>query len=227
MPPSGALVLFDIDGTLVRKSGPQHCDALIEAVRRATGLETSTGGIPLQGMLDRDILTAMLRNAGASRALIRARMQVMVEHAQDIYVQTCPNLEDKVCPGVRPLLEELARGAVPTGLVTGNLTRIGWKKMERAGLREFFQFGAFAEMASSRAGLVRIALRHARKHALIHPLTRISLIGDHPNDVMAAKKNGIRSIAVGTGVVAPEELAACAPDHFISDLSNLVVEELF
>ena len=63
------LVLFDIDGTLVRRAGPHHRDALMEGVRRVTGLETTTAGIPLQGMLDPDILTIMLRKAGASRAI--------------------------------------------------------------------------------------------------------------------------------------------------------------
>jgi phosphoglycolate phosphatase-like HAD superfamily hydrolase len=122
---------------------------------------------------------------------------------------------------VRPLLGRLNRRAVPTGLVTGNLTRIGWKKMERAGLREFFQFGAFAEMASSRAGLVRIALRHARGQGLIHRRTKISLIGDHPNDIDAAKKNGVQSIAVATGVVPANDLAMCAPDLLLPDLRSI------
>src|ERR1022692_2788549 len=42
MPPTPALVLFDIDGTLVRRAGPHHRQALVDAVRRVTGLETST-----------------------------------------------------------------------------------------------------------------------------------------------------------------------------------------
>jgi len=70
--PAPAVVLFDIDGTLLRRSGPHHREALVEAVRRVTGLDTSTDGIPVQGMLDRDILAQMLRAAGASRAQTRA-----------------------------------------------------------------------------------------------------------------------------------------------------------
>ncbi len=227
MPPADVLVLFDIDGTLIRKAGPHHREALVAAVRRATGIETNNDRIPTQGMLDRDILTVMLRNAGASRAVIREKMPEIVRHAQNIYVRSCPNLEDKVCPGVRTLLRRLSRRAVPTGLVTGNLTRIGWKKMEHAGLKEFFQFGAFAEMASSRAGLVRIALQHARREKLIHRGTCVSLIGDHPNDVQAAKQNGVRSIAVATGVAPAEELAACTPDLLLQDLRSVKLSMLW
>ncbi len=227
MPPADVLVLFDIDGTLIRKAGPHHRQALVAAILRVTGIETNNHEIPTQGMLDRDILAVMLRNAGASRAVIREKMPEIVRHAQNIYVRTCPNLEDKVCPGVRTLLGRLNRGAVPVGLVTGNLTRIGWKKMEHAGLKEFFQFGAFAEMASSRAGLVRIALQHARRERLIHRGTRVSLVGDHPNDVEAAKKNGVQSIAVATGVVPAEELAACTPDLLLQDLRSLKLPMLW
>jgi beta-phosphoglucomutase-like phosphatase (HAD superfamily) len=45
-----ALVLFDIDGTLVRRAGPHHREALVEGVRRVTGLVTSTDDIPVQGI---------------------------------------------------------------------------------------------------------------------------------------------------------------------------------
>jgi phosphoglycolate phosphatase len=221
MLPADALVLFDIDGTLIRKAGPHHREALITAVRRVTGIETTLDQIPTQGMLDCEILTTMLRNAGTPRTVIRERMPEIVRHAQNIYARSCPNLESKVCPGVRPLHGRLYRRKVPTGLVTGNLTRIGWKKMEHAGLREFFRFGAFADMASSRSGLVRIALQHARKEGWITRTTKITLIGDHPNDVEAARKNGIQSIAVATGVVAAEELASHAPDLLLSDLRSL------
>src|SRR5215472_15497051 len=63
-----ALVLFDIDGTLVRRAGPHHREALVRGVRRVTGLETTTEGVPVHGMLDPDILTIMMRRAGAGRA---------------------------------------------------------------------------------------------------------------------------------------------------------------
>ena len=51
------LILFDIDGTLVRRAGPHHRQALVDAVRQVTGVETNTDGIPVHGMLDPDILT--------------------------------------------------------------------------------------------------------------------------------------------------------------------------
>jgi phosphoglycolate phosphatase len=221
-----ALVLFDIDGTLLRRAGPHHREALVAAVRKATGLETTTEGVPVHGMLDRDIVTVMLANAGASPGFIRRHMPGIVGHAQRIYVRSCPDLRRKVCPGARMLLYKLSRRGIPAGLVTGNLTSIGWKKMERAGLKQYLRFGAFAELARDRAGLVRIAIRHARREGWINSKSPVALVGDHPNDIKAARANGVRSISVATGVVGAEELIKHSPDVLVPDMRALSMEML-
>jgi phosphoglycolate phosphatase len=222
-----ALVLFDIDGTLIRRAGAHHRQALVEAIRRTVGIETTTDGVPVSGMLDRDILAIMMTRSGMKPAAIRKAMPIVVERAQSIYIRTVPALERKVCPGVRRLLRRLERRGAVIGLVTGNLSRIGWRKMERAGLKPYFRFGAFAELAKDRAGLVRIAIRRARQEGWIGRAARISLIGDHPNDVRAAKANGIRSIAVATGLVGMDELRTHTPDVLLPDLRSLALEMLF
>ena len=216
-----ALVLFDIDGTLVRRAGPHHREALVYGIRRVTGLDTTTDGIPVQGMLDPDILTLMLRHAGAKAAHIREAMPAIQSAAERYYLRVCPELRDKHCPGVEPVLERLTRRGVLLGLVTGNLTRIGWRKLERAGLRGYFRFGAFGEMARTRTGLARIAIREARSRRWISPGMPVSLIGDAPPDILAARGNRIRSISVKTGITPPEELAALQPDYLLSDLRDL------
>jgi phosphoglycolate phosphatase-like HAD superfamily hydrolase len=216
-----ALVLFDIDGTLVRRAGPHHRAALVEGIRKVTGLETATEGIPVQGMLDPDILTIMMRSAGAKRASIREALPAIVRAAERYYLRVCPVLKGSQCPGVPPLLERLARHEILLGLVTGNLTRIGWHKLERAGLREFFRFGAFGETAATRAGLARAAIRKARQRGWIERGAAVSLVGDSPSDIEAARRNGIRSIAVRTGVTPEQELAALEPDILLRDLREL------
>jgi phosphoglycolate phosphatase len=220
---SNVLVLFDIDGTLIRRAGPHHREALVEAIRRTAHVETTTEGVPVAGMLDRDILTSMMLTAGMSRAAIRRVMPEVIARAQSIYVRRVPDISRKVCPGVRSLLRRLSARGVVIGLVTGNLSRIGWRKMERAGLRPYFRFGAFAEMARDRAGLVRVAIRRARREGWIGRESAITLIGDHPNDVLAAKANHIRSVAVGTGVVSLQELQTHSPDIAVLDLRALTV----
>ena len=222
--PAEAMVLFDIDGTLIRRAGPHHRKALAEAVRQVAGFETTTEGIALQGMLDRDIVTEMMRRAGASSKVISRAMPEVVSRAQTIYGTCCPDLRRKVCPGVRILLKRLERRQIVMGLVTGNLSAIGWKKMEHAGLKPYFRFGAFAELAADRAGLVKIAVGRALNEKWIVSGTPISLVGDHENDIRAARANGIRSIAVATGLSQASELAALNPDLLIPDLRSLTLE---
>jgi len=224
--PASALVLFDIDGTLIRRAGPHHRQALVDAVRSVTGLDTTTDHIPVHGMLDPDILSRMMHDAGASKAAIRQHMPGIIERAQAIYIRRCPDLQRRTCPGVRRLLYFLNRRVIPVGLVTGNLTRIGWKKMERARLRHYFRFGVFAEMAPNRSGLARLAIKQARERGWIEAGSRVSLIGDAPSDIIAAHENGARAIAVRTGISTREELAALKPELLLEDLRQLSLDML-
>lgn len=220
----GPLVLFDIDGTLLRRSGPHHREALVNAIRRVTSLETATDGIPLHGMLDPDIIARMMRNAGADEDRIRHALPRVFRMAEYLYARSCPGLEDKTCPGVPSVLEKLTEKGAILGLVTGNLTRIGWKKLERAGLKPYFRFGAFGEMAANRAGLAGLAISEARRRGWLGDGGRISLIGDAGADIEAARRNGIQSIAVLTGITPRAEIDELRPDVTLRDLRSLKLE---
>jgi phosphoglycolate phosphatase len=218
---SSSLVLFDIDGTLTRGIGPHHRRALENAVRQVTGIAATTENIPVHGMLDGVILTMMMQAAGIPDDEAGRAMPAVVEAAQDLYLEGVPDLRDKVCPGVADLLEELARRGAVRALVTGNLTRIAWHKLSRAGLDRHFAFGAFGEMAATRGELAKLAIAQARRERRIAPDARISLIGDATTDVEAAHTAGVQAIAVRTGITPHEDLIAARPHHLLDDLTCL------
>ena len=225
---SPSLVLFDIDGTLVRKAGPQHRLALIQAVRDVLGLETTTEGVPLHGMLDPDIIRCMLENAGFASTDIDAAMPAILIAAEEAYLATeSPDIRDKRCPAVPEILDILAGRGTVLALVTGNLPRIGWRKLEKAGIHQYFRHGGFGGMAPTRGLLAKLAIEQARADGLIAQSARISLIGDAPQDIRAAQENGIQSISVRTGVTPPGELEACNPDCLLDDLTMLDPNILF
>src|SRR5258708_8589650 len=226
MAAANALVLFDIYGTLIRRAGPHHRQALVDAVRGTTGVETTTDGVPVAGMLDGDILNTMMRRAGMKPAQIRRTMPEIMRRATVLYAKSCPDLRKKVCPGVRQLLRRLDRRSAAIGLVTGNLSRIAWMKMEHTGLKPYFRFGAFAEHAKDRAGLVRLAVRQARREQWIGKSSKVTLIGDHPNDIRAARAHKIRVVSVATGLVSLDQLAQPSPDILLPDLRSLRLEAL-
>lgn len=218
--------MFDIDGTLLRRAGPAHRESLERAVFRVTGRRATIDGIPVAGMLDRDILAQMMSAAGMDEAETQRAMPDVIQTAMRIYPRRCPDLTRKLCPGVRSFLNAIRRRGAICGLVTGNLSRIGWTKMRRAGLDHHFRFGAFAEQGRSRAELASIAIAEARRKRWIGTDAKIALVGDHPNDIAAARANAIVSVAVGTGVVSWEELTGAGPDFAVPNLKLFPPEML-
>ncbi len=220
------LFLFDIDGTVLSKAGPHHRMALESAASEVAGRAISCEGVPVAGMLDRDILRLMLSQAGVAEKRIAPWMPRIIALAQKTYPRICPDLRHRVCPGMRPFLGRLQRRGVACGLVTGNLSRIGWHKMRQAGLRGFFQFGAFAEMGKTRSELVGLALAEARRRRLRHRDAPVYLVGDHMNDIRAARDNGIQIVSVTTGPMTRAELAQFSPDFLLDDIRHLPLEIL-
>ena len=219
---SPSLVLFDIDGTLTRRAGPHHRQALEDAVLQVAGVPGTTDGIPVHGMLDQVILTLMLRASRVPDAEAIRMLPEVMEAAQAIYLKLdVPDLSDKRCPGVPRILEEMARREIVLALVTGNLTRIAWHKLSRAGIHHHFRFGAFGEMAPTRGDLAKLAIAQACREGLIDTHSKITLIGDAITDVQAARDAGIQSIAVRTGITPHEDLIAAAPDVLLDDLTSL------
>ena len=219
---ASSLVLFDIDGTLMRGAGPHHKQALIDGISRVTGHATTLDGVDTAGKLDRDLIAGMLRAAGESERKIRVALKEAMLACEQSYIANCPtDLAPFLCRGVKQALEELTRRGAVLGLVTGNLQEIGWRKVELAGIRRYFSVGAFAADGHTRARLAQIAAQRARRAGLIARHSLISLIGDHANDVTAARANGFQAVAVATGVLPFEQLAEIGPDILVRTLEEL------
>jgi phosphoglycolate phosphatase-like HAD superfamily hydrolase len=187
-----------------------------------TGLSTTFEGIDTAGQLDRDLIVALLRAGGVNEQEIQPVLAEILTACRQCYGANCaPDLSGFVCKGAREaLIEFRARGAV-LALVTGNLSEIGWRKMELAGLRHFFSLGTFSEDGATRAELARMAAFRAREQDLVSSDCRVALIGDHANDIQAARANGFQSVAVASGVMTAAALARFAPDILLNDLSEL------
>ena len=82
-------------------------------------------------------------------------------------------------------------------MATGNLEIIGWIKIEKAGLREWFRFGGFSDHFPVRSELIGHAARKARE--LAGEEATVCVVGDTPRDIEAARANFLSVIAVATG----------------------------
>lgn len=83
-----------------------------------------------------------------------------------------------------------------------------------------------AEEGKDRATLAARAISHARRNNWITKHSTIVLFGDHENDILAAKANGIRSVAVATGLSLPSALSKLQPDFLLTDLRDCSLEEI-
>jgi phosphoglycolate phosphatase len=220
-----SLLLFDIDGTLVRGATDAHRDALHMALRAVHGIEPGQVPKTLEpaGRTDGEIARAILLAAGISAITID-------EHAADVRAECCrvyaelctADLSDTVLPGIRELLSWADdEHDVRLALVTGNYEPIARIKLKAAGLIRHFPpgQGGFGSDAEDRLQLPTIARRRAGQDGIAYPRAQTIVIGDTPRDILCAKADRIRCFAVATGPYATSELTDA--DAVASDAGQL------
>ena len=199
------LLLFDIDGTLVRLASQAHADALREAIRRIHGVDSSgaTGVPSLAGRTDGEISRMILLDAGISAERIDERADEVEEETCRLYAEMCPDdLSATVVPGMPGLLEWLSdREDVRLALVTGNYEPVARIKLSRAGIGHFFPTGqgGFGSDHEDRAALPPIARRRAGHDGISYKRAKTIVIGDTPRDIACAHADDLRCFAVTTG----------------------------
>ena len=109
----------------------------------------------------------------------------------------------------------------PWVVATGNLEMIGWIKMERAGLREWFRFGGFSDQFPCS---LRVDWRCSDGRRANWPDrdASVCVVGDTPRDIEAAHANGLPVIAVATGHFSFDELMEHKPEVCTTTLADLL-----
>jgi phosphoglycolate phosphatase len=216
--------LFDIDGTLLRSRDRIHVDSVPWSVHRVTGFEITLAGVQLQGNTDTAILREACRQAGIPTEVLEQQYEAILESMRNCVAERRHELEPVVMPGVAEVLGHLARKGALLGVASGNLEAIGWIKIEKAGLREWFCFGGFSDQLPIRAELVQQAAHKARELAAPQrgSAMKICVVGDTPRDIEAARANSLSVIAVATGRSSFDQLLECRPDACVSSLADLL-----
>lgn len=211
------LLLFDIDGTLLRTGGAGR-EAMDLAFQDLFGIRGAFAATDFRGALDDLVLAEVC--AGRGIRLDEAvrddfKRAFAVRLGQTLVPGRNPGLG--LCPGLPAALDALAARA-DLALVTGNWEVGARGKLGVFGLWERFAFGAFSEDGRSRAELIGVAVRRARERDL--DVTRVVMIGDTPADVAAARAAGVVAVAVRTGWSEPGSLRAAEPDLLLPDLAE-------
>lgn len=234
-PPKKRLVLFDIDGTLLR-GGPFWKESfLLSFGEHLPNVEFPK--VSFGGKTDLQICREMMEEKGFTPEKVEEFMHRIVDSYLNRAEALLPERghEVTILPGVREVLHKLSeREDVVLGLLTGNVKRGADLKLKAAGLDQFFLFGVYGDDHWDRYKLPSLALKRAKeKFDYDFSGKQIVIIGDTVHDINCGKSIGVRSIAVGTGRGIPvEHLMAANPDYFFKDLSALaevmdaILEEL-
>ena len=208
------LVLWDVDGTLVRTAGHGRY-AFEEAFEAVVGRTPEP--VEYAGRTDKQIALKML--AGEDEHL--GRVLEELEGALELRKEAMRD-EGYAYPGVAEVLEALhGRDDVIQSLLTGNIKANAIVKVSAFGLERWLDFdvGAYgSDPHEERSDLVAVARRRAAEK--YSEPTGAVLVGDTPLDVRAARDAGARAVAVATGFADPEALRASRPDAYLEDFKD-------
>jgi len=220
------LVLFDIDGTLIRTGG-----AGVKAFGRAFETEfrvtNGTAQIKFAGRTDTGLVREMFANHR-----VEATQENLLRFF-DSYVFWLDyllwNCGGGVVPGVWEFIKGLRGAPQPPaiGLLTGNI-RLGAEiKLRRFELWELFQTGAFADDHEDRNQIAAIA-RDRGSRLLDSDLRseEILVVGDTPRDIECARAIGAKMLAVATGGAKADELRVHKPDWLVGDLTEVAAKDV-
>ncbi len=215
------LILFDIDGTLVR-GGPAKV-AFHTAMLETFGTAGSIESHDFSGKTDPQIVRELLTDAGMEDAVVDAGLPELWDRYIGGLEGRIVDNPMRLLPGVVDLLEALeAEPDVALGLVTGNIIRGARVKLGSVGLADRFEVGGYGSDHEIREHLPAIALDRAFEvWGVRFPAESAVIVGDTPRDVECGKHEGTRTVAVATGRIPRSRLETTGADAVLDDFSDL------
>jgi phosphoglycolate phosphatase-like HAD superfamily hydrolase len=220
------LVLFDIDGTLVR-TGSAGVKAFAKVFATEFGATDHLENLKFAGRTD----TNLVREFFSYHAI--PATPVNFERFFGRYTfwldQILNHSQTEICAGVREFIQDLNALPQPPriGLLTGNI-RLGAEiKLRHFNLWQEFETGAFADDHEDRNQIAVVA-RERGQRLLGNNLRdeEILVIGDTPHDIRCARAIGAKILVVATGGSTLEELKQHQPDWAVEDLRKITASEI-
>lgn len=217
------VVLFDIDGTILRSGGVGRI-AMERALTEVFGSPGSTD-YHYDGKTDRQIVREVMRLEGRTDEEIDADMPRLIDtYVAGLKAELSSGARlVHVHPGVLELIDQLEREpSVVLGLLTGNVAEGASAKLGAAGIEmSRFRVNAFGSDHEERPELPAVAQRRARE-VLGADIAgnRLVVIGDTPADIRCGEAIGARAIGVATGRYTVEELSRHDPYAVFETLAD-------
>ncbi len=213
------LLLWDIDGTLIKTQGAGK-RALSRALRVLFDINSDLEFLDMAGRTDPYIIQQISKELGLTFS--EKTVHDFFETYFGFLQKELRAGSGQAHPGIAEILEAARqRPDIAQGLLTGNVERGAKIKLVHFDLWHYFEFGAFGNDSAVRNELGPYALRRAMKiHGVEFATENVFVIGDTPYDVACGKVIGAKTIAVATGGTSLEELRACEPTAVLEDLRD-------
>ena len=220
------LVLFDIDGTLIRTGGA-GVKAFAKVFETEFGATDGFERLKFSGRTDMSLVREFFgfHNIAPTPGNFGRFFERYVFWLDHILQGS----ETAICPGVWEFIWQLRlmRPAPLLGLLTGNI-RLGAEiKLRHFDLWKVFATGGFADDHEDRDQIAAIARRRGcelLQEELRHD--QVLVIGDTPLDIRCARAIRSHVLAVATGGATLEELRQHTPDWAVSDLKAISAMEV-
>ncbi len=220
------LVLFDIDGTLIRTGGAGQ-RAFDRACESAFNIPNGATALNFAGRTDSSIVRDIFGQHDITPSAEN------FQHFYDSYVFWLDHLIGQhagcVLPGAVELIQSLGAHTQPpvVGLLTGNIRLGAQIKLTHYPLWDSFRTGAFGDDHEDRNQLAVVALE--RSSQLLGCRLRgeeVLVVGDTPNDVACGRAIDAKVLAVATGGSSYAELESHRPDWLVASLEQVAVADL-
>ena len=220
------VVLFDIDGTLIRTGGA-GVKAFQRGFESAFGVPDATRSVDFAGRTDSSLVRELCGRHSIPPT--PENFELFFLHYIDWLQTLLPQLKGEACPGVAHVIESIRNlsHSPLIGLLTGNIRRGAQAKLEHYKLWDHFAFGAFGDDHEDRNELARVG--HQRAQELLNDEIRgdeILVIGDTYRDIECARAINAKVLAVATGTHSVEQLLKHQPDWAMEDFTTVVIADI-
>ena len=224
--PVARLVLWDIDGTLLRGGGVAR-DVFDQAVTAVLGRHPGDHRIRMGGKTDPQIALEILAYAALEDAEAEQHLPAVLGALERGLEEAADDMRRHgvVLPGVPDVLRALdGDPSVRCSVLTGNTQANAAVKLAAFELTPWidFEIGAFGSDDRDRTALVPVAMERARRlRGLDLDPADVWVVGDTPRDLACARAAGVRCALVATGHASLGELRATDADAVLEDLSDV------
>ncbi len=144
--------------------------------------------------------------------------ETALKHYRDYYL-TVGRFDNALFSGVKEMLKELNDKGVKCVLATSKPTDFMGNDIEYLGLNKYLHtaFGAsFDDTRRKKKDIIKYGLEKLNAKA-----DECVMVGDHHNDILGAKENNVKSIAVTYGYGVKRELQLYNPDYMVDSVKEL------